>query len=428
MPAYKDKERGTWYASFYYTDWRGDRKLKKKRGFPRKKDAEEYERELLRKEAQSCDMTFGSMTKLYMDDMRPRLRESTMRSKEYLIEGKILPFFGSLPLNTITPAHVRKWQAEILKENPAPTYAKSIHNQLSAIFNYAVKYYRLPENPARVAGAVGKKKASEMKFWTVEEFNKFLPCVPRLPARVGFSVMFWTGLRIGELLALTPADIDLDAKTLSVTKTFQTIDGREVVTEPKTPKSRRTIEMPPKLAEMLKGYMAALYNLAPDDRLFPFTKSYFHHQMRKGCEACGLEKIRLHDLRHSHASLLINLGYPVLVVSERLGHEDVETTLQTYGHLYKTTTSEAVKKLDDLMLLCHCNAMRTKKIPGALCFQGLRGFWILFPLVYRCFTSRHIGSFSPPSSRCFSLFSPSSFSASFSATVLQRRRWTSSSA
>ena len=108
--------------------------------------------------------------------------------------------------------------------------------------------------------------------------------------------------------------------------------------------------MPPKLAEMLKGYMAALYNLAPDDRLFPFTKSYFHHQMRKGCEACGLEKIRLHDLRHSHASLLINLGYPVLVVSERLGHEDVETTLQTYGHLYKTTTSEAVKKLDDLML------------------------------------------------------------------------------
>ena len=316
MPAYKDKERGTWYASFYYTDWRGDRRLKKKRGFPRKKDAEEYEREFLRKEAQSCDMTFGSMTKLYMDDMRPRLRESTMLSKEYLIEGKILPFFGSLPLNTITPAHVRKWQAEILKENPAPTYAKSIHNQLSAIFNYAVKYYRLPENPARV----------------------------------GFSVMFWTGLRIGELLALTPADIDLDAKTLSVTKTFQTIDGREVVTEPKTPKSRRTIDMPPKLAEMLKGYMAALYNLAPDDRLFPFTKSYFHHQMRKGCEACGLEKIRLHDLRHSHASLLINLGYPVLVVSERLGHEDVETTLQTYGHLYKTTTSEAVKKLDDLML------------------------------------------------------------------------------
>ena len=316
MPAYKDKERGTWYASFYYTDWRGDRKLKKKRGFPRKKGAEEYERELLRKEAQSCDMTFGSMTKLYMDDMRPRLRESTMRSKEYLIEGKILPFFGSLPLNTITPAHVRKWQAEILKENPAPTYAKSIHNQLSAIFNYAVKYYRFPENPARV----------------------------------GFSVMFWTGLRIGELLALTPADIDLDVKTLSVTKTFQPIDGREVVTEPKTPKSRRKIEMPPKLAEMLKGYMAALYNLAPDDRLFPFTKSYFHHQMRKGCEACGLEKIRLHDIRHSHASLLINLGYPVLVVSERLGHEDVETTLQTYGHLYKTTTSEAVKKLDDLML------------------------------------------------------------------------------
>ena len=120
MPAYKDKERGTWYASFYYTDWRGDRRLKKKRGFPRKKDAEEYEREFLRKEAQSCDMTFGSMTKLYMDDMRPRLRESTMRSKEYLIEGKILPFFGSLPLN----ANGRlKYSRKILRP---PTRSQSI--------------------------------------------------------------------------------------------------------------------------------------------------------------------------------------------------------------------------------------------------------------------------------------------------------------
>ena len=95
--------------------------------------------------------------------------------------------------------------------------------------------------------------------------------------------------------------------------------------------------------------MGTFYDLQPDDRLFPFGKSYFHRQMQKGCDAAEMEKIRLHDLRHSHAALLIKLGTPILLLSERLGHEDVQTTLRTYGHLYPSATDEAVKKLDDLM-------------------------------------------------------------------------------
>ena len=162
-------------------------------------------------------------------------------------------------------------------------------------------------------------------------------------------MLFWTGLRIGELLALTPRDLDLDAGTLSVSKSFQSIDGEEVITEPKTPKSRRVVPVPSKLAAELREYMAALYDVGQDDRLFPFTKHYFRREMLKASEAAGVERIRLHDLRHSHASLLIHLGCPVLLVSERLGHEDVQTTLRTYGHLYPSTVPEAVKKLDDLM-------------------------------------------------------------------------------
>ena len=349
MPAYKDKERGTWYASFYYTDWKGERKLKKKRGFPRKKDAEAFEEEFLRKGSQSCDMTFASMLELYLEDMRPRLKENTMKTNESIIESKITPFFKNLKINEITPAHVRKWQAGLLENEKSKTYIKTINNQLSAIFNYACRYYGLKENPARVAGSVGSKKAGEMRFWTVEQFNTFIEAVPKLPARAGFSILFWTGLRIGELLALTAADIDLDARTLTVSKSFQSIDGREVVTEPKTEKSRRVVELPAKLCEVIRQYEAALFEPQPGDRLFPYTKSYFHHQMDKGCAASGVEKIRLHDLRHSHASMLINMGVPILVVSERLGHEDVETTLKTYGHLYPSTTSDAVEKLDNLM-------------------------------------------------------------------------------
>ena len=167
MPAYKDTERGTWYCQFYYVDWTGKRKKKKKRGFPRKKDAEAYEEEFLKKGSRTCSMTFGSMVELYMEDMRPRLRATTMRSKEYLINLKILPYFRDLQVNDITPAHVRKWQSELLSKDYSPTYVKTIYNQLSAIFNYAVRYYGLRENPARVAGSIGKKKAQEMNFWTV---------------------------------------------------------------------------------------------------------------------------------------------------------------------------------------------------------------------------------------------------------------------
>jgi len=294
-------------------------------------------------------MNFASLVELYLQDMEHRLKPTTMQNKRYLIEKRVLPFFKDLPVNSITPAHVRKWQSDLLADRMAQTYVKTINNQLSAIFNYACKYYGLNQNPARLAGSIGKKHADEMRFWTIEQFNEFIPHVPKLPGRTGLSVLFWTGLRIGELLALRPSDIDLEARTLTVNKSFQTIDGKEVITEPKTQRSRRVIPLPEKLCDEIREYEAALYEPDPDNRLFPYTKSYFHQQMEKGCAAAGMEKIRLHDLRHSHAALLIRLGTPILLVSERLGHEDIQTTLRTYGHLYPTVASETVQKLDDLM-------------------------------------------------------------------------------
>lgn len=349
MPAYKDPKRGTWYASFYYTDWHGVRKLKKKRGFARKKDAEQYEREFLHKEAGDCDMTFGSMVDLYMADMATRLRENTMETKRNIMERWVLPSFSSRKLAEITPSMIRRWQADVLGKGISPTYAKTIHNQISALFNYACRYYGLRENPARKAGSMGEKRATKKNFWTPENFEMFIGFVPQYPARVGLATLFWTGLRIGELLALTPADVDLEAGTLTVSKSFQLIKGKAVVTAPKTEKSRRVVPLPSRMVDALKTYEKSLYDLQPTDRLFPYTKSYFHKQMEAGCQASKMQKIRLHDLRHSHASMLIHMGVPVLLVSERLGHENIETTLQTYGHLYPTQTTEALEKMDSMM-------------------------------------------------------------------------------
>lgn len=348
MPAYKDESRGTWYASFYYTDWDGRRRLKKKRGFERKKDAQEFEREFLAKQTQSCDMTFKSLWELYSKDMKTRLRENTFKTKSHIVDKLILPFFGQLQISNITPAHVRKWQSGLIKKGYAQTYLKTINNQLSAIFNYAVKIYGLPKNPCRIAGSMGKKQADAMRIWTTDDYDKFIVCV-RPADRVAFAILFWTGIRIGELLALTLNDFDFVSKTMRISKSYQRVNGHDIITEPKTEKSKREIPLPEKLCTMVQEYANRLYGYHPDDRLFPHQKSYYHKIMDRACEASGVERIRLHDLRHSHVSLLIELDSPVLLASERLGHEDIETTLRTYGHLYPDKHNEIAKRLNELM-------------------------------------------------------------------------------
>ena len=355
MAVYQEKDKGTWRVVFRYTDFTGERKQTQKRGFKTKREATAWEHEMMLRKGNKLDMTFESFYEIYSEYKRQRVKESTFETKSHIVRTKILPYFGKRKINEITVADVIAWQNEMMayrdeKGKPySVDYLKTIQAQLTAIFNHAVNYYNLPCNPARQAGSMGKEVPKEMKFWTKEQFEAFLACVERPSARAGFSLLFWTGIRIGELLALTLNDFDFEKKTLSVSKSFQSIKGREVITEPKTQKSKRVIPLPDKLCAVVQEYTTRLYDYSSDERLFPFTKSFFHKEMEKACAASGVEKIRLHDLRHSHASLLIEMGAPILLVSERLGHEDVETTLRTYGHLYPNKHEDTVKKLDDLM-------------------------------------------------------------------------------
>jgi len=351
LPVYKDEKRKTWYCAFRYKDWTGTVRQHKKRGFAKRSDAVQYERDFFKKMSGSCDMSFGSMVEIYMEDCKTRLRPTTFENKKYLIETKILPVFKDKPLNSITPAMVRKWQNELMEDEAeySPTYLKTINNQLSAIFNFARRYYGLSINPAAVAGSIGKKNAEAMQFWTRDEFRKFAAAISDKPASYAiFNTLFWTGMRSGELLALTLNDIDFEAKKISITKSFARVDGKDVISPPKTPKSRRVITAPRFLLAILKDYADRLVDYEPSDRLFEYTKHYLKSEMARGCKASGVKKIRIHDIRHSHASLLIELGFSPLLVSERLGHENVETTLETYAHLYPNKHGEVADKLDDL--------------------------------------------------------------------------------
>lgn len=347
MKAEKDKKTGKWLIQYRYTDWQGKRRKSTKRGFATKREAEEWLRNFLITQKADFDMKFADFWKMYCADMETRLREHTMRTKKYIVELKILPYFGNKRVNDITAADIRQWQNELIKMGYSPTYLKTINNQLSAIFNYAVRYYDLKSNPCAKAGSMGKSKAEEMDFWTGEEFRKFIDSVmnKRL-SYMAFMTLYWTGMRMGELLALNPKDIDLEKRTISITKSYQRLGKKDVITPPKTPKSKRVITIPEFLAADIKDYMDSLYDLQENDRLFPITKYYLEHEMQRGIKESGVKRIRVHDLRHSHASMLIELGFSPLEIANRLGHEKVETTLNTYAHLYPNKQTKLAERLD----------------------------------------------------------------------------------
>ena len=143
-----------------------------------------------------------------------------------------------------------------------------------------------------------------MQFWTKEEYLKFAEVMMDKPrSYYAFELLYWTGIRSGELLALTPSDFDFENQTLRINKTFHRSKGEDIITSPKTAKSNRIIMLPPFLCDEIKDYLEMFYEIGENERMFSFTKSYLGHEMERGCKESGVKKIRIHDLRHSHVSL-----------------------------------------------------------------------------------------------------------------------------
>lgn len=350
MPTYKDEKRGTWYCSFYYTDWMGKKKKKKKEGFKTQRESKAFERDFLEKSQASPDMTFGNLVELYMEDCKSRLKPTTYMNKDYLIKLKVLPYFKNMVINLIEPATIRKWQNELLshEKNYSQTYLKTVNNQLSAIFNFAMRYYKLPSNPARICGSMGKKNADSMLFWTVGEFKQFIQHSDNEMHTVIFQLLFCTGMRIGECLALTLNDFDFESQTVSISKSYARYKKQDLILDPKTPKSKRIITIPKYLCDIVSNYASKLYDYELSERLFPAAPSNMNGQLTRIAKKAKVKRIRVHDLRHSHASLLIEMGFSPLLISERLGHENIQTTLQTYSHLYPNKHGEVADRLQKL--------------------------------------------------------------------------------
>lgn len=355
MPVFKDEERGTYYVKCYYTDYTGTKKQKKKRGFKLQREAKEWERAFLEQQQGNPTMLFENLIKIYMDDIALRMKPSTIYAKKNRIDVHILPYFGKVPVNEISPAKVRKWQNDLMEKTTptgtpySPTYLNVLHHTLSGIFNYARRYFGLKENPCLIAGSIGNSRSGEMKFWTLDEYKKFIAVVQNIQHYAVFQTLFYTGMRVGELLALTRADIDLETEIIHIDKTLKRIGYEDIIMEPKTKKSKRDVYIPQFLVEELKEYFTHIYGLETGSRAFPILRANILYNLKQYAKKAGVQEIRIHDFRHSHTALLIEMGFNPLLIAERLGHDDIKTTLNTYSHLYPNKQTELIEQLDHLV-------------------------------------------------------------------------------
>jgi len=352
MAVYKDEERATWYCSLHYNDWTGKNCRKLKRGFKTRREAVEWEQSFRNQQGANLQMTFKDFVDVYKRDRGPKLKEHTWENKDNLIKTKLMPYFAERKMSEIRGTDIIQWQNVMIAyrnekgESYKPTYLKSMQTQLTAICNHAVKFYNLKSNPVTKAGPLGKGKADEMDFWIKEEYLKFIEEVKDKPfSYYAFQILYWCGLRVGELLALTPKDINFDNKIIKITKSYQRLKRRDVITDPKTAKSKREVSMPDFLCEELRQFLNNLYGLMDTDRIFHYTKCYLHKEMTRGAENAGVKRIRVHDLRHSHVSLLISMGFSAVSISKRVGHESVDITYR-YAHMFPTEQLQMAEMLN----------------------------------------------------------------------------------
>ncbi len=351
MSVLYDKEHKTYYCKYSFIDWTGKRRWTTKRGFARRKDAVAYEIDIKRQES-APEMTVAQLAHLWLDDCEKRgLSFNSMSQRRIMVKKNINPFLGDLNAASVDVNTVRKWYNNLDSKYSHATKL-TIRTALTMIFGFGVRYYGLPQNPVSVAGGTEKRsqtlRAEAQQIWEPEEFNKFIAAIPqdRLAHRLVFMLLFYGGMRLGELTALGAADFDYEANTINIDKNYN--PKNDQIGPPKTISSYRKITMPAQLMQAVKDFINSFPE--PPKRVLGDVVHYktIRRWLRVYAKAAGIKPIRVHDLRHSHASMLIHNQVPLTDISRRLGHKNGTVTLQVYSHFYKDGDKEIAEKLTNL--------------------------------------------------------------------------------
>ena len=358
MAVAKNPKTGKWYAKFRYKDYTGKSIQKKKEGFKRRSDAQKWETNFREMHEGKEEITFAAAYEKYLVDCEKRLKATSVQNKRALYTR--YKAFYELPITDITPGMIREWQNEHLlstdsitgKMNLSRRTIMIINTQLSTFLQWCKRFLGLSRNPVAEAGtitirSIAEKPTNEKQIWQKNDFDKFIETIKRKDLKLLLSIMFWCGLRRGEACGLRIKDIDL---TNGVIKIRQNRLPHNIIDTPKTKTSARDVTLPAHLLKEIKKYIDGIYGATPSTLLFehliPGSISNMFWYYQRKCP--GVPRIRLHDLRHSHASMLINAGFSPDVVADRLGHKNAQMVLEIYGHMYPQKRVEVVNALDKI--------------------------------------------------------------------------------
>lgn len=339
MPAYKDKDRGTWYIKYSYTDRiTGKRKQVLKRGFPTRREALAWEAKERSSEKTSTSMTFSDLSAKFYD---------YRKQKPHTVENQIAMVNNHFPyvskaVEQITKADMMEWYISLTDGHLTPGTANLVLTVVKSIFAFGAQFYDLP-NPASSLKRVRPQKR-KYETWSVEEFNRFIGCVDGTLYSALYTFLYWTGCRKGEALGLQYTDIQ-DGKA----HIHQQMTAHGISTL-KTETSDRTI----KLTDAVISAIQPLVNACSPERPFLFggertpSESTIHAHFNRAVTMSGVKPIRIHDLRHSFATNAICSGASIVAVSKYLGHSSITITLNTYTHLLEKTDDEMIEIMNDL--------------------------------------------------------------------------------
>lgn len=350
MAVYKDEERGTYYYQTRLSFPDGTKKQSKKRGFRTKKEARVAESLAIEaakhQVKETPNMKFEDLAREYIEWYSLRRKVSSTMKIKGVLENHLIPKFGDNILKDIRTKNIIDYQSELIGKY-STNHATKIHTVLSATFNHGIKNEYIKDNPARLAGNITGGHKKKMDYWTLDEFREFIRHVDDPLYYCLFMTLYYSGLRKGELLALTWADIDFENNTINVDKT----EYYRTITPPKTKASIRKLLMPKFVMVLLTKLKIEkrpeLSYVVFGDIKESISTSTLDIRFHKYIKLSGVKRIRIHDFRHSHASYLINKKSIPSVVAKRLGHGDVATTLNTYSHLFPSTEKEAVLSMED---------------------------------------------------------------------------------
>ena len=358
----KKATNGTYYfrANLGKHPVTGKQIQKYRSGFATKKEARaEYSKLILSTPDELTEkkeeVTFKKfIQEIYLPWYKTQVKESTYKNRYATIE-KHFSYFYKMNTDKIEPIHVQNWQLKLAK-NYSPNYVRIIQGMLAVAFDRAIVLGLAKKNPARMIGNV-KSRKPKIDFWTLEEFQKVISLLYKGDYYehylfISYWLLFMTGMRIGEAAALQWSDIDFETGVLSINKNlyYKTMTDYKFV-ETKTQASIRDIVIDDDTIKELKEWKEVQQKFLPKCNFVlsyngtPTSKTTLPRALEKLANLAGVHRIKIHALRHSHASLLISMGENPLIIKDRLGHEKIQTTLGTYGHLYPNSNFEVAKKL-----------------------------------------------------------------------------------